>query len=786
MPVLSVEKELMKANSFKKKGDFELAKKSYELILINFPKNKRAQEALTYLQSSNTICRNQNLPQDIINILVNLHDQRKFTILISEAEFYTKQYPNCFILWNILGVSYNALGEYLGAIEAFTKVNKLSANQADGYNNLGISLQGNGDFGQAIDAYRQSISINPKYPNAHYNLGHILQLQKQYAEALVHYKKAVLFKPDYIEAHNNIGLIFHEQNKFDESIEAFKKVISIRSNYPEAYNNMGFTLHKQNKLIEALAFYRQAITLKPDYAEAHNNLGLTFQVQGNLDKAVDHYKKALTIDIDYGDAYYNLGNAFKDQGKRENALKNYKKALLLNPNNQLARTQKLHQQAHVCDWDSIEEDKNLIANLGITDQYIDPFTLISLEDDPHSHKLRGKIYAKIKFQKNTLPTILNPKQKPARIRIGYFSADFCEHPVAYLIARTLELHDRSKFEIYAYSFLEKKNDKMHKRIMEAVDFFEDVSSLNDKQVALIARRDKIDIAIDLTGYTDNSRTSIFSYRPSPIQINYLGYPGSLGADFIDYIIGDKNLIPEKSEKNFTEKVIKLPNSYMATDNTRMVSKIKMSRHQLGLPEDAFVFCCFNNNYKITSVEFDIWMRLLSRVNKSVLWLRKSNEWSEENFLKEAKKRNISTSRIIFADKIDMDEHLARHKYADLFLDTFNFNAHTTASEALWSGLPLVTKSGAGFASRVAGSLLKSLDLHELVTKSSKDYEDLIFELATNPLKLRVLRQKLMSNIISKPLFNSELFTKHLESSYLLVYQNYFQGRPPETINVPNN
>jgi protein O-GlcNAc transferase len=338
----------------------------------------------------------------------------------------------------------------------------------------------------------------------------------------VHYKKAVLFKPDYIEAHNNIGLIFHEQKKFDESIEAFKKVISIRSNYPEAYNNMGFTLHKQNKLIEALAFYTQAITLKPDYAEAHNNLGLTFQVQGNLDKAVEHYKKALTIDIDYGDAYYNLGNAFKDQGKRENALKNYKKALLLNPNNQLARTQKLHQQAHVCDWDSIEEDKNLIANLGITDQYIDPFTLISLEDDPHSHKLRGKIYAKIKFQKNTLPTILNPKQKPARIRIGYFSADFCEHPVAYLIARTLELHDRSKFEIYAYSFLEKKNDKMHKRIMEAVDFFEDVSSLDDKQVALIARRDKIDIAIDLTGYTDNSRTSIFSYRPSPIQINYLG------------------------------------------------------------------------------------------------------------------------------------------------------------------------------------------------------------------------------------------------------------------------
>ncbi|MDC6451846.1 tetratricopeptide repeat protein, partial [Alphaproteobacteria bacterium] len=755
-------------------------------ILSVFPKNNRAQKALTNLLTNNTSYRNTNLPQDITNKLVNLYNKKKFTTLISEAEFYTKQYPNSSVVWNILGVSCNALGKYPEAVEAFEKVNKLSPNQADGYNNLGISFQGNYNFSQAIDAYHQAISINPQYFNAYYNLGHVLQLQNKYAEALKSYKKAILLKPDYVEAYNNIGLIFQELNKFEESMDSFKKAISIRSNYPEAYNNMGLALQKQNKFIEALEFYRHAITLKPNYAEAFNNLGLAFQGQGNLNKAAENYNKALSLNINYGDAYYNLGNVFKDLSKREDALKNYKKAILLNPRNQLARTQKLHQQAHVCDWVSIEEDQNLIPDLGITDQYIDPFTLISLEDAPRRHKLRGEIFSKIKFQKNILPTIIHPKHKPDRIRVGYFSADFCEHPVAYLIARTLELHDRNKFEIYAYSYTEKKNDKMHKRIMEAVDFFEDVSNLNDKQVALRARQDKIDIAIDLTGYTTNSRTGIFSYRPSPIQINYLGYPGSLGTNFIDYIIGDKNLIPKYSEKNFTEKIIKLPNSYMATDNTRIISKTKMYRHQLGLPDDAFVFCCFNNNYKITSVEFDIWMRLLSRVNKSVLWLRRSNEWSEENFLNEAKKRNIDTFRIIFADRIDMDQHLARHKHADLFLDTFNFNAHTTATEALWSGLPLITKSGEGFASRVAGSLLKCLDLDELVTTSSKDYEDLIFELATNPRKLRILKQKLKLNINSKPLFNSELFTKHLEKGYSLVYQRYFQGNLPGTINVPNN
>jgi predicted O-linked N-acetylglucosamine transferase (SPINDLY family) len=313
--------------------------------------------------------------------------------------------------------------------------------------------------------------------------------------------------------------------------------------------------------------------------------------------------------------------------------------------------------------------------------------------------------------------------------------------------------------------------------------FKDLSRLSDKEAALLAREDRIDIAIDLNGYTQNSRTGIFAYRIAPIQINYLGYPGTLGADFMDYISADHNLIPEDSQSFYSETPIYLPNTYMPTDNTREISNKLMTREDMGLPKDSFVFCCFNNNYKITSEEFDIWMRLLGKIKGSVLWLRKSNDWSEANFRLEAKKRNVDSSRIIFAERAPMEEHLARHKLADLFLDTFNFNAHTTASEALWAGLPIVTKTGNGFAARVAGSLLHAIDCPELITETKEEYESLILELATNPKKLLKIRDKLVDNRLSKPLFNSELYIENLENAYQKIYENYTKDNVPQIVNI---
>ena len=310
-----------------------------------------------------------------------------------------------------------------------------------------------------------------------------------------------------------------------------------------------------------------------------------------------------------------------------------------------------------------------------------------------------------------------------------------------------------------------------------------MQKLSSKDAASKARQDGIDIAIDLNGYTQNARTKIFAYRAAPIQINYLGFPGTMGTDFMDYIVADRHIIPPENQKYFNEKILYLPNTYMPTDNGRELSERHMTRRDMGLPEEAFVFCCFNNNYKITSSELDIWMRLLNKVEGSVLWLRQSNQWSELNVKKEAQRRKIDPERIVFAGRVPMAEHLARQKLADLFIDTFSFNAHTTAAEALWTGLPVVTKTGQGFAARVAGSLLNSVGLPELITKNEHHYEMLILELVTNPSKLSKIRKKLVANLLEQPLFDTEQYTRHIEDGYQQAYQNYFENNPPKTITV---
>ena len=479
-----------------------------------------------------------------------------------------------------------------------------------------------------------------------------------------------------------------------------------------------------------------------------------------------------------------MGNVLRDQGKLEEAIEAYNKALAIKSDYEAARAVNLHQQALICNWDSIAKDVNLIPGLGTSKKHVSPFALLSLEDFPDRHLTRSKIYTKAKYSQKTLPSIGRPSKRPKRIRIGYFSTDFKEHPVAYLIAKVLEKHNRDQFEIFGYSVHGSSLCAMRQRLEKSFDSFNDVQSMSDRDIALKARQDEIDIAIDLNGHTQNARTGIFAYRAAPIQINYLGYPGTLGADFIDYIVADRFLIPSENQKYFNEKLLNLPNTYMPTDDTRELSQKPMCRSDMGLPVDAFVFCCFNNNYKISPNEFDIWMRLLDKVENSVLWLRQSNQFSHINIRNEAQKRNVDLSRLVFADNVPMDEHLARQRFADLFVDTFAFNAHTTAAEALWAGLPVVTKVGLGFAARVAGSLLNEIGLPELITQTEKDYEALILELATNPTKLAKIKEKLAINRSTQPLFNTELYTKHLESGYLQAYQNYFDGHLPQTIIVP--
>jgi protein O-GlcNAc transferase len=607
--------------------------------------------------------------------------------------------------------------------------------------------------------------------------------QGQLQQALDQAKYLLEQFPYSIFLHNICGAVYAALNQYDAAIDCYKQALKIKPDYADAHYNMGVALKKKGKLDAAIESYKQALKIKPDYADAHYNMGFALQEKGELDAAIESYKQALKIKPDYADALSNMGNALQEKGELDAAIESYKQALKIKPDDQAARTLKLHTQAHICDWAAIQADQGLVSKLGTTTQYIDPFSILSLEDAPEHHRLRSELYGKSKLIQKPLPLAPKPLQKPKRLRIGYFSADFKDHPVSHLISKMLEQHNRNHFEIYAYSIGPEKNDNIRQRIVNAVDVFDDVSTMNDRDVALLARQDKIDIAVDLTGYTTNSRSGIFSYRAAPIQINYLGYPGTMGSDSIDYIISDPIVIPNHLQKHYSENIILMPNSYMATDNTRPVSSIPITRLEAGLPEDGFVFCCFNNNYKISPAEFDIWMRLLTRVKGSVLWLRKSNNWSEDNFSKEAQNRGVDSSRLIFAGRKPMDEHLARHKLADLFLDTFAFNAHTTATEALWAGLPVVTKLGKGFAARVAGSLLTAIGLSELITETEQEYEALILDLATNPERLASLKDKLVANRLSKPLFDTELFTKHLEDGYQQAYQRYFEGLEPNTITV---
>lgn len=691
----------------------------------------------------------QNPSQIDIDRIRSLLINREFLTAEQKIKSSIKKYPKSYVLLNMLGVVEHETGK----------------------------------IGASIKAYKKSISINPNYAFAYNNLGIALKIQGNKDEAIASFKKATLIEPDFLDAYNNMAATLSERGAFEEAIALCKKVISIKPDFAEAFNNMGVIYKEQGNIEESLLALKKAKLLKPDYADAYNNLGAIFRDQGDFEEAIKFFRRTISLQPEHSESYNNLGVTLSDQGKIDESIEAHKRAISLNPNFEMARASKIYQQAQICDWKGIEDERSMIAKLGIGTQAIRPFQLLSIEDSPSRHKKRAlnvnrdKVYENISLYNHKKIEIHKP------IKIGYFSSDFKEHPVAYLIAKVIEMHNREEFKVYGYSINGTTKDKMYNRLVYAFDEFRDLSKVSDKEAAMISREDNIDIAIDLNGYTQNSRTGIFGYRAAGVQINYLGYPGTLGTDFFDYIISDAIIIPAEFRNFYSEKIIYMPHTYQPTDNTRSISQKKITRSDLGLPENCFVFCCFNNTYKITSEEFDIWMRIMKNIKDSVLWLFKSNKWAENNLKKEAQNRGVNANRLIFANRLPQDEHLARHKLADLFIDTFNYNAHTTASDALWAGLPVVTKMGKGFAARVAGSILNALDLCELITDNKKDYEKLIRDLATNPNKLNNIREKLDRNRSLKPLFNTELYTKNLEKAYKIANQLHLKKEKIQFIHI---
>lgn len=689
--------------------------------------------------------------------------------------------PKHFDCLHLLGVIAYQTKDHQSAADLIGRAIEIYPNAAAFYSNRGNALLELKQLKAAIADYDKAIFLKPDYAQAYNNRGSALQELKQFGTALASYDKAIALAPDYAQAHYHRGTVLQELRQFDGTVASYDKAISLRPDYAEAYGNRGVALQELKQLDAAVASFDKAISLKPDFADAYCNRGTALHERKQLDAALASFDKAISLKSDLAEAYCNRGNVLQELKQLDAAVTSFDRAISLKPDFADARARKLFLQAMMCDWSEI--DDGMIAALGVSTNAVQPFAMLSLEDHPARHRARSEAFARERYLLSGPSPFAVPDARPARLRIGYFSADFHGHAVLYQLIRILELHDRTRFEVHAYSFGPPAEDAMRARVKGAVDVFRDVHALSGQDIAALARQDRIDVAIDLMGYTRNARPEIFAHRAAPVQISHLGYPGTLGAPFMDYLIADRILIPQELRRHYCEKIIYLPHGHMATDNTKQIAEQPIDRARMGLPEKGFVFCCFNNSYKISPAEFDVWMRLLARVEGSVLWLVRANSWAQKNLGTEARKRGIDPERIIFADRVPMADHLARHRLADLSLDTFNYTGHSTSADALWAGLPLVTKLGQGFAARVAASLLNAIGLSELVAGSTQDYERLALELAENSQKLAALKATLQERRMHTPLFDSEGFARHIEDAYRQAFEHWHGGRGPQNIDV---
>tara|TARA_B100000700_G_scaffold330332_1_gene455959 strand:- start:523 stop:2622 length:2100 start_codon:yes stop_codon:yes gene_type:complete len=634
--------------------------------------------------------------------------------------------------------------------------------------NYGVIMKQTSNTDKAIELYEKSIDLFPNSPDAYANLGNILRDIGRLEDAELSTRKAIAINPNSASSHLNLGLILKDLGKLKEAETSQRKAIELNPNYAEAYSNLGNILKAIGNLKEAEFSQKKAIELNPNYANAYCNLGNILHDLGKLEEAELSFRKAIHIKSDFAEAYYNLALLFKQMNKYKDTINSCKQAININNKLSSAKAELIISKGMICDWSDQDLQKIWIKTLGVEGSAVAPFGLLPYTDDPLNELKRSNKYYKEKYFR---PEIELTSSKKNKIHIGYFSADFRDHVVMHLICSLLELHNKSKFKIYLYSFVKNK-DHYTDRARKSGCVFRDINKLSEIEAVKLARSDKIDIAVDLMGYTKYHRMSIFSYRVAPIQINYLGYPGSLGSDVMDYIIADKIVIPYGHEKFYKEKIIRMPNCYLCTDDKMKISKKSFSRKDFNLPEKGFIFTCFNGMKKITPNEFDIWMRLLKKIKGSVLWLKRSNKFSVENLCIEAEKRNVDKNRLIFTDDLPLDKHLARHSLGDLGLDTFTFNGCTTSLHALWAGMPVLTKMGETFSARFTASILHSIGVSELITYDENEYENVALRIASNEEELLNLKSKIVKKRNTSPLFNSQLFTNDLENVYEKLNNNY--------------
>jgi len=685
---------------------------------------------------------------------------------------------------NNLGGALKHVGKIEEAVASCRSALALAPDFAEAHNNLGNAFLAQGRFDAAVESFHRAVSLRPNLAEAHFNLGNAWQAQNQCDEAVTSFRRAVQLRPELAEAHHNLGAALVQQNRLDEAIESYRRAIALRPDFANSHSNLGNLLRILGKAEEAIASCQRALALRPDDVSILNNLGAALGTQNRFGEAVASFRRALALDPDDGRALRSLGDLLNLLGKRSEAMIYYGRAVALEPEDSGLFAAWFNIRQYLCDWAHYREDEARVRKgLGPRPAIGSTFTLLGLSSTPAEQLdcARG-IAAKIAVAEAAM--LSRRRGRPGgRIRLGYLSADFRRHPVAFLIAGLIEHHDRRNFEVIGYSYGPEDRSTIRTRLIDAFDRFVDIEKTSYRQAAELIHSDGVDILVDLTGYTAFNRSVILAHRAAPIQVNYLGYPGTMGAEFIDYIIVDPFVVPPDQQTFFSEKLVHLPDCYQCNDDKREIAERTPSRGECGLPEGSFVFCCFNNSYKITPTFFDIWMRLLRAVPESVLWLLDSGVSAIVNLAREAAARGVAPERLVFAPRAALPEHLARHRVADLFLDTLPYNAHTTASDALWAGLPLLTCTGDTFAGRVAGSLLRAIGLDELMTTSLDEYEALALRLAREPEMLARLRARLEKNRLTHPLFDTDRFAGNIETAYRQMWETWKTGKPPAAFAV---
>ncbi len=677
------------------------------------------------------------------------------------------------------------LGRHVEALGCYNRALQLRPEAIELHYNLANALLGLKWHDEALRACERALQIKPDDAALLQNRGTALLLLHRYQDAIADFERALALNPDNPEALNNRGLAFAALGKYAEALAGYERALAQHPDFADALNNRASALTSLNRNTEALASCSRALALKPDFADAHNNRGNALRNLHRFEEALASYELALRFNPEFREALQNYGSILFVSGQFEQAAHAYARLLQLAPDQDYVLGSLFSCLLRCCSWAQYAQlRERLVQMVQAGKKAATPFSLLNASESPADQKRCAQIYAADLFPARAESCRPGARNRHDKIRVAYLSADFHNHATAYLMAGLFEAHDRQRFEVFAVSFGQDVHDEMRSRLQRAFDRFIDVREKSDSEVAQLLREQEIDIAVDLKGFTFGNRTGILAQRAAPIQVNYLGYPGTMGADYIDYILADRHVLPEEERQHYSEKVVYLPDSYQVTDSKRGIVQQAPTRGQAALPESGFVFCSFNHCYKITPAIFDIWMRLLQQVPGSVLWLLEDNPAASASLRREAAVRDVDPGRLVFANRMNQGEHLARMKLGDLFLDTLPVNAHTTASDALWAGLPVLTCLGQSFAGRVASSLLHAIGLPELVAKSLEQYEEVALRLAASPSRLAEIKARLAANRASFPLFDTARFCRHIEAAYRHMWERYRKGEAPEGFAVP--